>query len=748
LSESHEVRASTLMMLYSSASANNKIKRSSWGLILLTTAISFFATPETSIAAQPDAADSEIERLFQMTMEDLSNVKVTSASLTSVDRRLTPAAVTLITRDQIERSAARSLDELLEIYVPGLQVMEKNSGDAIGIRGINSDRNNKLLMLVNGRKMNNTTAGSHSERFLSMLGDIERIEVVRGPGSAIYGPGAIAGIVNIHTYTGLNFKGTDVQVRQGFIEEFSTLELRHGIKFSDDSGLFLYYGIDSYGGSDQDDSPVTFSHDFTTFDGQMVQANRPIDFDVSDHRESYRDEPRHKAHLHYSNGGFESWLRFTRGGMKSTPRLQIPLNNAPDTLLDMGFGYQQWSILTRYEHDVSDSLRLEYLASYDRSDIWKQDSRTTLKSYGGDEYYFRTMANWTPREQHALALGFEYSHETFGKPSHGYSSETAFVDWGLMGASDWDTDTFSLLGEHQWQIAEPLTLFLGARVDKHTYTNWLFTPRAALIYTPTKRDTVKIIYNHSERRSDDAVLREKHLKSEGKGISEKIDVVELRYERQHSDQFWFALSGHYSDSDIVAWSDVTFNHQDIGALKYYGLELEASYRSERARLTFSHNFTKQEDFELQDAGTTVQNISASPFGYGNDLANWSNHNTKLTAEYDLATKWIASGSIRYIWGYPGAEDMADYNRDELGNIPLLPIKSPSASNRAFEESVFVNLGLAFRPYKHTTLRLDAFNVLGWFDKDLNKRNRYWGVSQYRNEAASIALTAKYSFGLN
>lgn len=81
--------------------------------------------------------------------------------------------------------------------------------------------------------------------------------------------------MSIHTFTGLNFEGTDVQFRQGFIEEFSSLELRHGMKFSEDSGLFFYYGIDSYGGSDQDDSPVIFRHDFETFDGQLFQANRP-----------------------------------------------------------------------------------------------------------------------------------------------------------------------------------------------------------------------------------------------------------------------------------------------------------------------------------------------------------------------------------------------------------------------------------------------------------------------------------------
>lgn len=183
--------------------------------------------------------------LFALPLEEAIELKmVSSATLTETTKRLAPAAVTTITREQIDRSGARSLDELLEIYVPGLQIMSKNTGDQIGFRGIISDRNNKYLLLVNGHVMNNlTSVGAISERFLSMLGDIERIEVVRGAGSATYGPGAVAGVVSIYTFDSTTFEGTDVQIRQGFVEEFSSIEVRHGEKFDNDRGLFLYYGI-------------------------------------------------------------------------------------------------------------------------------------------------------------------------------------------------------------------------------------------------------------------------------------------------------------------------------------------------------------------------------------------------------------------------------------------------------------------------------------------------------------------------
>ena len=354
-----------------------------------------------------------------------------------------------------------------------------------------------------------------------------------------------------------------------------------------------------------------------------------------------------------------------------------------------------------------------------------------------------------------MAFGTEFSHELFGKRSIGYPHEPAVVSPQLFGTPSWDTNAYSLLAEYQWQVLNPLTFFLGARADKHTYTHWLFSPRASLVYAPTDIDTIKILYNRSIRRSDDAILRRKHRDSKGKGDGEKIDSVELRYERQHSKYLWLAGSFYYSHHDVVAFvvstTDVTNDVADIGTLELYGLEAEAIYRGEKLRLTFSHNYTKQIDFDLADVSITIQNISASAYGYGNDLANWSNNSTKLTAEYDISEKWTASGSLRGVWGYPGAKDMLRYNLVETpgpGNTisAALPIKDSTGSNRGFQESVYLNLGLEFRPTTPITLRVDDFNVLGWADNDLNKRSDFLRSSRYHREAASVGISLAYSFG--
>jgi len=129
--------------------------------------------------------------------------------------------------------------------------------DNLGLRGIMNDRDDKYLMLVNGRVMNDHTHyGAITERDLVLLRDIHHIDIIRGSGSALYGPGAIAMVINIVTDNAETFQGSEVSVRAGAIEEFQATEFRHGQKFKDgDGGLYLYGGIGRYRGADALDAP-------------------------------------------------------------------------------------------------------------------------------------------------------------------------------------------------------------------------------------------------------------------------------------------------------------------------------------------------------------------------------------------------------------------------------------------------------------------------------------------------------------
>ena len=116
-------------------------------------------------------------------------------------------------------------------------MMYKGSeGNALGIRGIISHRNNKVLLLVNGKIMNGRAlTGALSERFMTMLNDIERVEVIQSPQSSLYGSGSIISMINIYTKDGkTEVPQNEIQVNQGLINYFTNLQLRHSNKISDD----------------------------------------------------------------------------------------------------------------------------------------------------------------------------------------------------------------------------------------------------------------------------------------------------------------------------------------------------------------------------------------------------------------------------------------------------------------------------------------------------------------------------------
>lgn len=155
------------------------------------------------------ASPEDINKPNLLSLKSLFDLEITSATLNKTTHKETPAPVTIIEEEQISSSGARNLDELLDIFVPGFQYMPKGEAAQIGIRGTISDRNNKILMVINRRLVNikGKAGGAIPERFMSMLGDIKQVTVIRNPGSAVYGPGAIAGIIHIETKTGDDLYG-------------------------------------------------------------------------------------------------------------------------------------------------------------------------------------------------------------------------------------------------------------------------------------------------------------------------------------------------------------------------------------------------------------------------------------------------------------------------------------------------------------------------------------------------------------
>jgi len=164
-------------------------------------------------AVQPDGPSAQLKSL---SLEQLGEVEITTVSKRPEEVWQTPAAASVVTADDVRRSGATSIPELLRL-VPGVEVARSQSGEwAVGIRGFNSGFSKDLLVLIDGRSVYTPLfEGVYWDVQDLVLEDIERIEVIRGPGGTIWGPNAVNGVINIITKKAADTQGAMVDIAGG-----------------------------------------------------------------------------------------------------------------------------------------------------------------------------------------------------------------------------------------------------------------------------------------------------------------------------------------------------------------------------------------------------------------------------------------------------------------------------------------------------------------------------------------------------
>jgi outer membrane receptor for ferrienterochelin and colicins len=759
-----------------------------------------------SAAQQPDT--NKPGDVFEMPLEKLMEVPVVStATLTETKQRLVPAAVTTITAEQIRSSGARSLYELLDIYVPNLQWSRHHwENDQLGLRGIISDRNDKFLLLVNGRIMNDRThAGVVTELDQMLLGDIHHVDVVRGPGSAMYGPGAVSMVINIITYNSDNFQGTEVTSRLGAIEEFYATELKHSHRFDPNDanagGIFVYSGIGKYVGASKYDAPQIYPLTFPSTGGNPPAGMVPGDGTKAGHPMTNtfinRDEadalgvPPLKLHVQLKKDNWDVWARLERGGKQfawdTTSIARQPYGFGDNIWYDRWkwndynnvqrpnfYTYWQLTLYAGYKQEVTEHLDIDYAFSYQSTSNVQEREARYGQNYREDNYYAKILGKWQPTDEHKIAFGTEYLYNRLGRqPWDGlgytvpdFRGSTGGVATGFENPNvqlwgwnkkmpDWSTKMYSFLGEWQWNINDKWTSFIGGRIDRHTFTDMMFSPRAALIFTPNDRDTYKAMWARSVRANFEEFMKKQDIATNNYSDPEKLDSIEFRYERAQNKNLDLAASVfvHYN-LQALGWDQSAQSYSISGTERTYGLELEAAYHTDKTRFMISHGYTKLYGFYLSPFARNslpnppAQSMTAEPYGVGNDLTNWSNHNTKMVYQRKLDDKWTFDASMRIYWGFPGMKDFDKY-------YPYADSSHATAGDkliedgwkRAYRGSYFLDLGLQYKASKNLEIGITGYNLLGVFNKDFNKRNyvEVSGRGDFRDAAPAVAVSLSYKF---
>ena len=397
----------------------------------------------------PSAA--RLSSLSEMSLEDLLNVKITSVSKKEEKRSEAAAAVYVLTADEIRRSSASSLPELLR-GVPGLQVAQLDGNKwAISARGFNGRFSNKLLVLIDGRSIYSPLfSGVYWELYDLAIEDIARIEVIRGPGGTLWGANAVNGVINITTKAAGETQGGLLSLQGGSRERYLGV-LRYGARFSEAAPyrLTLKY-TDRASSRFSDGGRAEDSYD-------TEQVSFRTDWEIDG-----------ENRLAVGLGGFDINQGQTYKLISPAPPYQFYWDSSRE---QQGGHFQlKWD---RQISDVSDLSLLCYMSREDRRGQTLDEQRS---SYAIDF-------------QHHLALG---ENNDFLWGVEGRYSETLMTDSYWLDMDEQRSSDFLVSGFLQDELRfanDRLRLTLGVKLEHNEYSGVEIQPSIRLAWVPNETHT-------------------------------------------------------------------------------------------------------------------------------------------------------------------------------------------------------------------------------------------------------------------
>jgi len=725
-------------------------------------------------AEQPEGTTAEPLSLFTLSLEDLMQTEVAIGTVVGTTLSRAPVSITTITREQIAISPARNVADLLEIYVPGALWLNHLS-PKIGLRGLIIDRNYKFLLLVNGVPMNQKGAqGATLEIQNWDLNDIERIEVVRGPGSVTYGPGAIAGVVNIIIRSAETAPGG----RVGTV--FDPIYRSHGGHASygyngEHVQTYTYASIRrtaGYPGArffvvDPDTGDAGYAAD----DGNLIR-----------YKADSRDRDQVKIHV---DVGFlddwRLWLRFTRSG-SPTDGLEHGRHMTPAAgrMVPPRFGGEEgYAAVLEHSLALNDSLSLNSTLAYTRQHyvdylIAEPDraynehpfqgipSGNVVYDFAESRLYFRTLAHLRIKEHTRLALGYAVERDWY-RPG---DAERMFMNLKTFETPEgeriqalmddgFESTTHTLTGEAFITLHPRAQVLLSGRADRNDYTGTLYSPRMALVTTLNERNLLKLVWQRSIRMSTAEESHKEHL-SGRTGDTEKLDGYELIYSSAPAANTTFNGTLFYNRIEAIGW--IGDQSRPLGDLDLAGCELDLHYRTGRLTLGVNHAFIKQLDW-TSAPGVNRQGISAADYdfngltGTGNDLSNWSSHTSKAFATFRVRPRVTAHADMQVFWRWEGADDyMRMYDRRYAGapdEEDWLALRRRLRREGYGDTDLRLNLALAWQaPIAHDTrVTLFARNVLGTrrYSYSSGVTRDYPAKISWVEEPAAVGIQAEMVF---
>jgi iron complex outermembrane receptor protein len=582
--------------------------RNQWGCA--TAAIAMLGT---AVAA----AKPTLDNLTDLSLEELSNIEITSVSKRGERLSDAPTSVYVITGDDIRRAGATSLPEALRL-APNLQVARASAnGWAISARGFNGSSANKLLVLIDGRSVYSPLfSGVFWDVQDLVLADIDRIEVISGPGGTLWGVNAVNGVVNVITRSSADTRERLLVAGAGDRE--AQLAFRQGGSMADGS-LRIY-----------------------------AKANKRQHTETADG--SFVDDASHTAQLGFRADWSQALDKITLQGDAYAGKRNQPLPGSLRlTGVDFALGTISVSganLVSRWERRLADDASISAQLSVDHIE---RDVPPTF-SDKLDIVDLQVQHAWRPSPAHALVWGAQY-RMAFDHVVNG-TSFLAFLPARV------DQAWASVFAQDEITLGPTLRLTAGARIERNDYTGAEFLPNLRLAWKPS---TSQLLWGAASRtvRAPSRLDRDIFVPAQPPFLlvggpdfrSEVANVYELGYRGQPTSDSSLSVTLFHADYDRLHTQEydpsrkiVFFGNEMKGTVR--GLEMWGSVQASPAwRLRGGFSRLLQE-LQLKPGSIDTANSLASAEG-ANPSRQWM-----LRSSHDLPHQMEVDATLRYVSALP------------------------------------------------------------------------------------------------
>ena len=674
------------------------------------------------------AAENQDTDYFALSLEELANVKVITSSRREQTVKDSYANISVVTQSMIKTRGYRNIIEILE-DIPGFDFATYEDGGGeypvhFLNRGIGGDNGNtRLLIMVDGLVQNhisfNWAQGLTDEQILQ---DIERIEVVQGPGSSLYGAQAVSGI--IHIITRKNVEGTELSLLLGE-HGTSTLSLLHGGKIGSLNYQLALKSHQSDGdfGLDRPD-PANYFHN-NYYPDILTQ-----DYDAQGNYLTNTPNPRAGERIPDGFNNSKNDTAFRLRIFKDKMQMGINYWNKNDGLGSYVVGYEydatandfmtHHSALTLFVKNEFELIenRLDW-----KSDLWyrtdTQESDTGFrynyrfpdlkKSYhsGSSQIGFENQFDWRLDGNKTVILGVRMlgNRQTeqvvsLGRLQSGNASTTD-SSWDIANAGDglyqsnvneiFDESELAFYALLEGDINETLSYSIGTRFSDGSDYGSANNPRAGLIYRPNNQWTIKTLYGSAFRQPSLFELRDEFRGSIDL-TPEEIDTFEVEINHELSAKSKLKLNVFYSklsDSiSLVADPDRAGGERyaNIDSSKVRGLSTHFDFQPIENITVYANYFFQQGTGETDNWGalshTAEHKINAG--------VNWQTFENKLNV--NLRTNHVGDrktpASNTYFDGEAEGYTKFDLVLTWSGLFDIKNLDSQLLVNNLFDESYF------------------------------------------------------------